>query len=147
MGATQVVDERTRWFKIAYSVLAWIFAACVVAQVFFAGLALFHRATYWIQHVSFIHMFEYIPIVILLLLLIGRAPRGKGLYWPQFAILVLILVQYVTAGSSLGSMIAAVHPVSAMVLFWVSTIAIQRGRRWELDHSESASQSRVAVKS
>lgn len=140
MGVARVADERTRWFKIAYTVLAWILAACVVVQVFFAGLALFYRASFWIQHRVFVQFFEYIPIVILLLLLIGRAPRGKGLYWPQLALLALIMVQYVTGGSSMGSLFSAFHPVSAMVMFWVATIAIQRGQRWEVAHSEKASQ-------
>lgn len=146
MGAAQGIAERTRWFKLAYTVLAWIFAACVVVQVFFAGLALFHRASFWIQHRTFIQFFEYIPIVILLLLLIGRAPRGKGLYWPQLVLLALIMVQYVTGGSAFGSLFSAVHPVSAMAMFWVSTIAIQRGQRWELLHGETPSQ-HVAINS
>lgn len=147
MGTAQAADERRRWFKIAYTVLAWIFAACVVVQVFFAGLALFYRASFWIQHKWFVQVFEFIPIVILLLLLIGRAPRGKGLFWPQFVLLALIAVQYVTGGSTMGSLVSAIHPVSATLMFWMSTIAIQRGQRWELEHSERASQGHVAVKS
>lgn len=142
MEATQNLHPRTRWIKVAYPILAFVFAACVLGQVFLAGLAIFYRPAYWIQHTTFVHIFEAIPILILILLLIGKAPRDRGLYWPQFVILGLIMVQYLTAGDSMGmgTVAGAVHPVSAMVLFWVSTVAIRRGFAWQRDSDQSAAQ-------
>lgn len=146
MGAIQEANPRSRWAKVVYIASAWIFTVCVTAQVFIAGLALFHDGTYWPMHRAFIHFFEFFPIIMLVMLFVGRAPRGRGIYWPSVVLLVLILVQYMT-GKFGGGVSSAFHPVGAMLIYWVAVLAVQRGRAWPVDQIATPTHSQTPLKS
>jgi hypothetical protein len=102
--------------KHVYVAVAALFAACVVVQVFLAGLAIFVGPSAWALHTGFIHYFEYLPILLLAIALIGRM---RGLRWPPLVLLLLIGVQYATAewADPSSRAVAAIHPVSAMIIF------------------------------
>lgn len=108
-----------RFVHLAFLGAASILTVCVIIQVFFAGMAVFVSPTHWAQHTSFIHIFEYVPLIMLLLSFAGRLPAR--LRWLSAALFVSIVVQYATAnvGGS-APFAAAAHPVVAMVIFWLS---------------------------
>ena len=121
------VDEPAwvRWGRWGYLALAWILVGCVVAQVFFAGLAIFVDPADWALHTSFVHAFEFLPVLMLPLVFLGRLPHLMR--WLTALLWVQIMFQYASANS--GGTMAALHPVNAMLFFWVAvTLAMRAGR-------------------
>ena len=112
----------SRW---AYLALAWVLVGCVVVQVFFAGLAIFVDPADWAWHTNFIHAFEFLPVLMLPLAFLGRLP--SLLRWLTGLLWVQIMFQYASANS--GGTLGALHPVNAMLFFWVAvTLALRAGR-------------------
>ena len=109
------------WARWALAATAALLAAGVVVQVFYAGLASFVGPGWWLRHRSFVHAFEWASPLAVALAYAARASRAaKSLAWGTVA---LLLAQYVTAGlRERGGQqsIAAVHAVTAMVLFWTA---------------------------
>lgn len=124
-GRATTPPARVRWARGGYLVLAWALVACLSAQVFIAGLAIFVTPTWWAWHTTFIHTFEFLPVVMLALAFAGRLTRGMR--WLTAALWVQIILQYATANS--GGTLAALHPVNALVFFWLAvTLAHQAWR-------------------
>jgi len=106
-------------------VLAWVLAGCVVAQIFFAGMAIFVNPADWAWHTNFIHAFEYLPLLMLPLVFLGRLPHLMR--WLTGLLIVQIIFQY--ASANIGGALGALHPVNAMLFFWVAvTLAMRTGR-------------------
>ncbi len=110
------------WARTGYRVLAWILLASIVIQVFLAGIAVFGGAANWGMHRGFVHLFELLPLVMTPLAFIGRLPRG--LRWHPLVVFFLIGLQYALAQA--GNPVAALHPVNALLIFWV-TLGMARG--------------------
>ena len=87
-----------------YFGLALIALICILAQVYFAGVAVFQDYEYWEIHKTFA-LFKYIYLVMFIVGLIGRLP--KGLTWLSLLIFAIANVQYYTAHGFL----AALHVV------------------------------------
>lgn len=102
--------------------LAWLFAAGVVVQIFLAGLSLFDNASRWADHKSFGMMIGIFPILLLIVVLIGRLPRQ--IIGMSAILLVLYLIQ-ITLPRAEGY-IAALHPLLA---FAVLGLPFQLGAR------------------
>ncbi|WP_274361757.1 DUF6220 domain-containing protein [Paenibacillus thermotolerans] len=104
-----------KFSRYAFFTLAWILLACIVVQTLLAGMAVFSDPLKWRQHISFVHLFEFVPIVMLILAFTGRLP--KRLIGESAGLFVLIFVQYFTANFPAAG---AVHPVIALLLFGLS---------------------------
>src|SRR3954468_23601301 len=63
-----------RWARWIYLAFAWIFVGCVLGQVFLAGLATFVDPARWLWHTTFIHFFEFLPILMLPFAFLARLP-------------------------------------------------------------------------
>lgn len=116
--------------RIAYAALTWIFVLCVVIQVFLAGLDVFAGPENWSLHKNFIHTFELVPLLMLLAAFAGRMSRG--FYGHAAGLFGLIMVQYVTANFRNvleAQAIAALHPIIALLIFWVALQTAQRATR------------------
>jgi hypothetical protein len=131
---------RVRWSRRGYRVLAWLFAACLVIQIFLAGMATFVDALNWGRHSSFVHFFEYLPLPMLVLVFMARFPIS--LRWLTGSLLVLIAAQYATA--HIGGVPSAFHPVSALALFWIATHLGQRS--WQLIRADARMLSGLTVR-
>ncbi len=116
---------RVRWARRGYLALAWVFAGCVAAQVFFAGMATFVDPARWRWHTTFVHAFELLPLLMLPLAFLARAPAAMR--WLTGALFALIWLQYLTA--NIGGIAAALHPVNALIIFWVAVHLGQRAWR------------------
>lgn len=114
-----------RMARTAYWVLAWTLVGCVAYQVFLAGMAVFVSPLNWGRHVFFVHVFELIPVLMLLMGFAGRAPKGRWFYMGPVALNFLIGLQYFFAHSG-SSAVAALHTVNALVIFWASAALAQR---------------------
>lgn len=120
------ITTGARYSRYAYVIIAIIFAACVMAQVFLAGMAVFGNPADWKLHEAFVHYFEYLPIIMIILAFTGRLNRE--LRWMPFGLIVLIAVQYATANmANLASgYIAAIHPVTGMGMFLLAMNIVRK---------------------
>ncbi|MFL5563160.1 MAG: DUF6220 domain-containing protein [Gemmatimonadaceae bacterium] len=111
------------------AIAAWLLAVAVLAQIFLAGRAVFVGPDWWQKHREFVHTFEWLAPLSVVLAYLGRATRtAKLLAW---ATLVLLFFAYATAGwqSSLGRHgLAPLHPVIAVLLFWAAIELARRSR-------------------
>lgn len=91
-AATMPVRIRTvRWI---YGLLAAGYLACVVVQVFFAGLGILVDPGDLQLHRVFANVFEFVPIVMFVLSFLGDI-RG-GLRWWPLALFALTALQHIT---------------------------------------------------
>lgn len=113
----------------ALAVTGWLLAAAVLIEILLAGRAVFVGPDWWSQHRAFVHTFEWLSPLAVLLAYLARAARAtKAFAWLT---IVLLFMQYATAGtqSSLGHVgLAALHPVTAALLFWASVELARRAR-------------------
>ncbi|ANY76664.1 hypothetical protein BBD41_20895 [Paenibacillus ihbetae] len=106
---------RVSFFRGAFLGLAWVLAACIVVQTLIAGMALFRDGSMWRSHVMFVHIFEIVPLLMLVAAFAGSmAARYK---WSSLALLLLVFAQYVTANVPTAG---ALHPVLAISMFWLA---------------------------
>ena len=112
---------RVTWARRALATTAWLLAAALLAQVLTAGLAVFADPGWWARHLTFVHAFEWMAPLAVVLAYVARARRAtKVLAWLT---VVLLYVQYATAGlrATAGRQRwAALHAVSAVLLFWTA---------------------------
>ena len=110
----------TAWTVLALA--AWLFAGCIVVQVFLAGLGVFDSASAFITHRNFGYLFGWLSLVLLIVAAVGRMPRRliglAGLTLVQMALQsVLILFREDNPA------IAALHPVNGVLLL-VTTLVL-----------------------
>jgi len=115
--------------RVVYLGLVWIYLAAIVVQVFLAGVGLFgaardfepHRNLGWILHLG--------PVLLLIVAAIARV--GARTIWWNVALLLTVGVQPFLPGlRNSQPLLAALHPVLALVIFWITlTIGL---RAWRL---------------
>jgi hypothetical protein len=112
----------TQAFRVAYAAVAILFVVGVLIQVFLAGMAAF-GAGLWSSHVDFGYGVALLPLVLLLL----AWPARGGLVLLSLGLLVVAFVQ-----TSLPyfrddmPVIAALHPVNALLVFGLGVVAACR---------------------
>ncbi|AZN39218.1 DUF6220 domain-containing protein [Paenibacillus albus] len=116
-----------RNFKIIYYVLAWLFAASLFVQVFLAGLAIFDNGD-WSMHKSFIHYFEFTPIIMIIFAALGR--MGWRTITLSAVLYLFIIFQYISVNLDARAL-AAIHPVTALLLLWTILHLIRRSKPWK----------------
>jgi hypothetical protein len=106
-----------RYLTIAYAVVAWLFVAALVVQVFLIGLALFDDVSFRETHREF--GFTIVGLAALLLLILGILARpGRREVGLVVGLFVLYVVQTSLPGfQSTAPVVAALHPVFALGLF------------------------------
>lgn len=123
------LNNQAQLSQRVFLILAWVFAISIVVQTFIAGLALFSNYSYWTYHTSFVVWFQFIPIIMLALSFVGNMP--KPIRWKSAGLFILIVpLQYANVHiPGLG----ALHPVIALVLFWLALNVIKNAGRqkWE----------------
>ncbi|TCZ80790.1 hypothetical protein E0485_00400 [Paenibacillus albiflavus] len=109
---------------LIFKIVAWAFLACIVMQVFIAGLATFLDASNWEVHKSFVQIFALAPLLMFLLTFVSGIKGFKR--WVSLGLFALVVFQFLTMQvfSSTG-VIAALHPVVALLLFWGSVITVK----------------------
>jgi hypothetical protein len=109
-----------RLARIGYAVICSVFVACVLLQVFFAGMGAF--GANWSWHATFVHFLEPLPLLMVPMAFVGRLPWGLKLM--PLGLLVLIGGQYALANAAVPS--AALHPVNALLIFMLSLFIARR---------------------
>ncbi len=128
-----------RYARLGLVAAAWLFVACVVVQVFLAGLGVFGLpAGDFSAHRDWGFTFGYLSLIMLVLALVGRFPRRivglTALLFVLFtlqSILVAVRADYPT--------VAALHPLNG---FLILLVAIVVGREsWRLVQADRATMS------
>jgi len=107
----------TRYARIAFAGLAWLFVAAIVIQVFLIGLGLFGDVAYRQTHIEF--GYSWMGLAALALLISGLVARpGRRTVGLVVAVFVLYIVQTVLPSAKQSyPAIAALHPVNALLIF------------------------------
>jgi len=112
----------------AFAVLAWVFLGGVILQVFLAGLGAF-KVTDWTTHAGFGWLLGSVPLFVLLpvSLVAGLSTRTR---WLTLALVVAAAIQPELARARTDSpVIAALHPVNAMLVFWLAWLVARASLR------------------
>lgn len=129
--------------RYAYLVLAWAFLVGVVVQVFFIGLALFAGRENLELHVTLGWILHLAPILILAVAALARAGRPRVLEAFALAVVVFIVPILATLRES-SPVVAALHPVAALLSFWLS-IVVARGASSILPEESAAREPAASV--
>ena len=112
--------------KVAFAIVAWLFVAAIVVQVFLAGVGLFvrgfdtfsyHRALGWLLHLG--------PLVVILFA--WGAHPGRTTMWLSGLLILLVGIQpFLPAMRDDLPFVAALHPVNALAIFAVALVIALR---------------------
>lgn len=109
--------------RTALAALAWLFIALITIQVFLAGVGLFGAGS-MSTHADFGYTIALVPLLLLVAAVVGRAGRLIGL-----SAILLVLAAVQTTLPLLRDdvpYVAALHPVNALVLFWLTATIARR---------------------
>ena len=115
-----------RWVYLA---LVWIYLAAILWQVFLAGVALFSGNPSFEAHRNLGYLLHLVPVLLLIVAAVARVGRATILW--NVALLVVQGVQpLLPSVRNYLPWAAALHPVLALVIFWLAlTIGL---RAWRL---------------
>lgn len=105
--------------RAAYLVLIWVFVACLVVQLFLAGLGVFAGYQNFLTHRDFGYLFGLLLLPLLILAALARLPR-------RFFLMTLLLLVLFAMQSVLllfrtdAPSIAALHPLNGVVILLIS---------------------------
>jgi mercuric ion transport protein len=101
--------------------LAWIFAGCLVVQVFLAGLGAFGTADGFAPHRQWAYTFGYLILVNIVVAIVAGLPRRLvGL--TALAAVLFILQSVLVALRDVSIGIAAIHPVNGFLILLVALV-------------------------
>lgn len=119
--------------RIAYFLLAWLFVVGIVIQVYLVGLSLFvTRSTFFTHravldsHTGLGHWIGILPLLMLVLVFLGRFPRSTKIQTGLLFALYLLQAQVFAIIRQDAPIVAALHPVLALLLFILSLAAARR---------------------
>jgi cytochrome b561 len=122
--------------RYAHPVVAAIFVACAIVQVFLAGLGVFDDPRAFITHREFGYLFGWLTLVILVLALVGREPRRitglSALLLVQFALQSV----FVAVRADLPA-VAALHPLNGFAILVVAASVARAS--WAVRRTDRAS--------
>ena len=125
-----------RYARIGFVGAAWLFVACVVGQIFLAGLGVFGLpAGDFTAHRDWGYTIGWLTLIILVLAIAGRFPRRViGL---SAGLLILFSLQsiFVAVGVDYPS-VAALHPLNGFLILLVAIVLGRDG--WRLVRAETA---------
>jgi hypothetical protein len=130
--------------RLAYLVVAWVFVACLVVQVFLAGMGVFAGADNFATHRDFGYTFGLLTLVLLALAIIGRL--GARRIWLSLLVLGLFFLQSVfVALRETAPVVSALHPVNGFLILWISIWLAQRVTRDVRNRADDAAARPVAA--
>ena len=104
-----------RWLFLA---LVWIYLGGILYQVFLAGMGIFGATRDFAPHVGLGWILHLVPVLLLIVAAVARV--GSRLIRWTVALLVVQFVQPIFALARTDSpVVAAFHPVLALVIFWL----------------------------
>lgn len=107
-----------------FAVASWVFLGAVLVQVFLAGAGLFKLADFTL-HTDFGWLLSAMPIVLVVLARMARVDRRTTQL--TVALLAVAVIQPELAAARHDyPVVAALHPVNALLLFWLAWLVARR---------------------
>jgi hypothetical protein len=107
----------TRYARIAFAGLAWLFVVAIVIQVFLIGLGLFGDAAFRLTHIEFGYSGMGLAAIALLISALVARP-GRRTVGLAVGLFVLYIIQTVLPlARQTYPAIAALHSVNALLMF------------------------------
>ena len=72
----KVMQQRLSGPAMFIKTLAWVFAICLIAQAFLAGLAVFSDSARWTEHSRFADGFAVLPLLMLVIAMVAKQPAA-----------------------------------------------------------------------
>lgn len=117
--------------------VAWLFVACVVVQVFLAGLGVFKDASQFAAHRDFGYLFGWLVLILLLLAIAGR--MGRQVIALSVLLVVLFFMQSVFVQLRTSQpVIAALHPVNGFFIGLIGIVLGREGRKMAVAEAAAA---------
>jgi hypothetical protein len=114
------MESRVTFSRNMYTIAAGLLVAGILTQVFLVGLSLLGGQPGWPTHIRLGHSLGIAPLLMIVLAHTGRLPRPmKRSTWLSFAIYIL-LADVVIFMREVAPVVAALHPVLAVLLFGVA---------------------------
>lgn len=110
--------------RLAFAVVAWLFVVGVVIQVFLAGAGLFKLMDFT-THAGLGWTIAVVPLVMLVLALVAHVDRRTGLLSIALAVVTAIQPELAAARNE-NPVLAAFHPVNALLIFWLAWTVARR---------------------
>jgi ABC-type multidrug transport system permease subunit len=134
MGGTSLARRVYLW-------TAWLFLAAVVVQVFFIGLQLFAGAQKEL-HMGFGYLVLLLSLVVVIAAFVAGLP-SRSKRWAG-ALFGVTLLQVFLAGLAYSgpNPVAALHPVNALLVFWV-TLTVLRDAQHQVRTSTASGDDRT----
>jgi hypothetical protein len=118
----------TSWARRVLPIVAWLFVACSIVQVFLAGLGVFENPARFAAHRDFGYTLSALFLVLIVLAIVGR--MGRRVIGLTLLLLIMFLLQSVfVAFRTSQPMIAALHPVNGFLIILVGIVLAREGRR------------------
>ena len=114
-----------RGARYLYAALAWAFVAGILLQVYFVGLGIFAGKENLDLHASFGWILHLGPLPVLVIAALARAGRARILQATALAVTIFFVPILAAVRADLP-LLAAIHPVGALVAFWLA-ILVARG--------------------
>ncbi len=118
--------------RYIYIGLAWIELVMLFIPVFLAGMSLFVSRTYWDVHVEFGFWAELPLLALIIVGLIGWIPRRLTVWLVGMIVLHFVHISLPGLEDDLP-IGAAFHPVTALMLAWVTYIHARKATKLLLE--------------
>ncbi|MBA2634742.1 MAG: hypothetical protein H0U86_17390 [Chloroflexi bacterium] len=124
-------------------VVAWLFVAGLLVQVFLAGMGVFSGPSSFIAHRDTGYLLTLVPVILLVTALVGRFGRWQAIAAAamvgQFILQSILVLQRDSVPA-----IAALHPVNGFLILLIAVwLARDAWRRWQADRGQSSAGSIV----
>jgi hypothetical protein len=114
--------------RLLYAVLAWAFVVGLLAQVFLIGLGLFgSSASATDLHRNFGWLLHLVPLLVLLFAALSRAGSRHWQWALALAVVVFLVPIFATLRDGIP-ILAALHPVAALIAFPISLVVAMNSR-------------------
>lgn len=101
--------------RLVLKAMLRVFAACIMIQVFLAGLALFWNSAQWASHAGFAKLLIIVSILILVISFFARLPLSLRLRSAGLIGIIILMSVMAKLPSGIGY-VSALHPLLAFFL-------------------------------
>ena len=119
------------WARFGFLAVSWLLVVGVVLQAFLAGLALFAGSSWWASHVNYGYLVSLgLGTLLILLTFASRLPSGMHRLSVLLGVLAILQPGFIYPGRFVGAPVEALHPVNALILFWLGLRVARRAREF-----------------
>ena len=132
--------------RTIYVGLSWLELVSVIVPFFLAGMSLFVSRTYWSVHVDFGYWAELPLLALIIVGLLAWIPRRLTVWLVAMTVIHIVHISLPGLKDDLP-IVAAFHPVTALLLTWVTYIHARKATQLLLESRGGSENIKQAVQS